>query len=258
MSSGSDRKVYDAFFSEAFARPDAARELALNLVPSQYYEPIANGRISVQTNRVVDSTPGNRYTDLLIRARPTRCVAEGEDATDLLVYVLIEHTLNPDRWVVLEMLDRLTVIWEDELRKRPDTVVLPGIVPVVLYHGTRVWGEPTEFADLVEGAQPGDRHIPHFRPFFVNLADVPEEQLLGSVRTVTALLFLKYVKQSLRAVGRQMMEVLRRAHDDPAAREIASLGLRTLAAVKDSGEMERLQSIAREARYDSIREDEMT
>ncbi|HKJ85907.1 MAG TPA: Rpn family recombination-promoting nuclease/putative transposase, partial [Spirochaetia bacterium] len=129
---------------------------------------------------------------------------------------------------------------------------------VVIYHGTRRWNEPTEFAHLVEGAEPGDRHVPHFRPFFVNLADLTEKQLVGSLRTITALLFLKYVKHSLYQVGRQMLEILQRGHRDPQSREISKLGMRVLATVKDREEMEYLQTIARKGRYDRVQEDEMT
>ena len=55
-----------------------------------------------------------------------------------------------------------------------------------------------------------------------------------------------------------MLEVLQRAHEDPAAREISKLGMRLLATVKDRDEMEYLQTIARERRYDRVQEDEMT
>jgi flagellar biosynthesis/type III secretory pathway protein FliH len=89
-------------------------------------------------------------------------------------------------------------------------------------------------------------------------ADLTEHQLIGSLRTITALLFLKYVKHSLYQVGSQMLEVLQRAHEDPQSREISRLGMRTLAAVKDREEMEHLQTIARKGRYDRVQKDEMT
>ena len=69
---------------------------------------------------------------------------------------------------------------------------------------------------------------------------------------------MKYVKHSLLRVGRQMLEVLRRGHEDPESREIAAFGLRTLAAVKEREEMEHLQTLAREARYHRVEEDEVT
>ena len=39
------------------------------------------------------------------------------------------------------------------------------------------------------------------------LADLTEAELHGSLRTITALLFMKYVEHSLLRVGRQMLEV---------------------------------------------------
>jgi len=257
MSPAGNRNPYDRFFRKAFGRPDAARELALNFVPADYCELISSAQITVEPNRFVDEAIRESQTDLLIRAARKRNDPSGPGA-DLLVYVLIEHKSNPDRWVAMQMLRYLVRIWEDERQKNGDGKPLPRVVPVVLYHGTRRWRDTTEFADLVDGTEPGDRHVPHFQPFFVNLADLTEEQLHGSLRTIIALLFMKYVKHSLLRVGRQMLEVLRRGHEDPESREIAAFGLRTLAAVKERAEMEHLQTLAREARYHSVEEDEVT
>ena len=255
MSAGPDRNPYDTFFHQAFGQPEPARELAINLVPGEYIGLVSSGRISVEPNRLVDESNSDHYADLLVRVTHE---SDHNDPEDLLVCVLIEHKSSPARWVAMQMLSYMVLIWGDERKKHGDSKPLPRIVPVVIYHGTRRWNEPTEFADLVEGTEPGDRHVPHFRPFFVNLADLTEEQLIGSLRTITALLFLKYVKHSLYEVGGRMLEVLQRAHEDPSAREISKLGMRLLATVKDREEMEYLQTIARKGRYDRVQEDEMT
>src|SRR6056297_448776 len=255
MSPTGDHNPYDTFFHQAFGQPEPARELAINLVPSEYVGRLSSGQISVEPNRLVDESIGNHYADLLIRVERE---SDRNDPEDLLVCVLVEHKSSPARWVAMQMLNYMVLVWDDERKKHGESKPLPRIVPVVIYHGTRGWNEPTEFAHLVEGAEPGDRHVPHFRPFFVNLADLPEKQLVGSLRTITALLFLKYVKHSLYQVGRQMLEVLQRGHEDPAAREISALGMRVLATVKDREEMEHLQTIARKGRYDRVQEDEMT
>ncbi|MFW5745697.1 MAG: Rpn family recombination-promoting nuclease/putative transposase [Spirochaetota bacterium] len=279
MSPGTDRTPYDTFFRKAFGEPEAARELALNLVPSEYADLLSTAHITVEGNHFVDEALRDRYTDLLIRAVPGggswgqhggrvrdqqgedpagKRPAPDEGPPDLLVYFLIEHKSNPDRWVAMQMLRYLVLIWDEERAKHGDSKPLPRIVPVVLYHGTRRWQIPTDFADLVDRTRPGDHYVPRFRPLLANLADLTEEQLIGSLRTITALLFLKYVKRSLHEVGTQMLDLLRSARGDPGSREIYAFGLRTLAAVKEREEMEYLQTLARERRYHSVQEDEMT
>lgn len=56
MSPAGDRNPYDRFFSKAFGRPEAARELALNFVPADYCELISSARITVEPDRFVDET----------------------------------------------------------------------------------------------------------------------------------------------------------------------------------------------------------
>ena len=39
-------------------------------------------------------------------------------------------------------------------------------------------------------------HVPRFEPLFVDLQSLPDEELYGGVRTVVALLFLKYLAET--------------------------------------------------------------
>ena len=140
--------------------------------------------------------------------------------------------------------------------------MLPPTVPVIVYHGTQEWNHSLEFADLVGNPGPNDGHVPRFSPLFVNLAHVTEEQLEGSVRTVTALIILKLLKQSVYEMGPQMAEAINAAYADPAARTIGRLALRTLGVVKETEEKEYLDELMQtrmdEDLYNGLREDEMT
>ena len=61
------------------------------------------------------------------------------------------------------------------------------------------WRQSLQIADLVTTDRKTALHIPHFEPIRVNLADLPEERLHGSVQTITGLLFLKYIKHRITA-----------------------------------------------------------
>ena len=192
MNTGLRRNPYDTFFREAFGNPESARELALNLVPSRYREPLlrANVRITVGPDVFVDEDSREHQSDLLLRLE-----AAGEDAGDeanadanpganpgpqavanerpasALLYVLFEHKSNPDHWVAMQMLRYLMMVWHRE-RTEHRVAVLPPTVPVIVYHGTQEWNHSLEFADLVDDPGPNDGHVPRFSPLFVNLAHV--------------------------------------------------------------------------------------
>ncbi len=134
------------------------------------------------------------------------------------VFILFEHKSYPDRWVALQMLRY-----------------------VVATHDTTT------------------AHIPHFEPIRANLAHLSEERFLGSVQTITGLVFLKYIKQRMTAgIARTLLEVMRRAVEDPQASELAAICYQVYVQVKERSEMELVQTLARENRYAEVREDGMT
>jgi len=102
-------------------------------------------------------------------------------------------------------------------------------------------------------------HIPRFEPIRVDLADLPEDRLRGSLQTITGLLFLKYIKQRMTArIARTLLEVMRRATEDPQASELAAICYQVYVQVKERSEMELLQTLARGNRYAEVRDDVMT
>lgn len=270
MNDAKDRNPYDSIFRQAFEQPEDARDLAINLLPHEYEAFVSRGRITIEKRDVVDEVLRGHPTDLLIRVEPPKTgpdsppPATGPPATrapattPLFIYVLVEHKSYPDRWVAFQLLRYVIAIWQREKATLPRGGTLPPVLPIVLYHGARRWSRP-EFADLVAGAGAGDRHVPHFQPFFVNLADLPPEQLRGSIRAVTGLLFLKYVKQRLTVESsRRLLNALRTAGEDRASRDLAQLCYRILFLVKDRKEMEALQTLARQPEYHSVQEYVMT
>lgn len=276
MARASDRNPYDTFFRQAFSDPETSRELALNLLPRQYEPILRTGRITVEKGSLVDEALQTHPTDLLIRVEAPgtageagaeggksgrgtgRWAATPTSPRSLLIYVLVEHKSYVDRWVTLQMLRYVLVIAQRERNKAGRDALLPQVLPVIVYHGTRRWSDP-EFADLIDGARPGDRHVPHFRPFFVNLADLSRQQFHGGIRTLTGLLVLKQLKQPLSPpVARELLDVLERASADPEARELAALCFRVLLLVKEHAEVEYLKTLAREPQYHRVQENVMT
>ena len=112
----------------------------------------------------------------------------------------------------------MLAVWGDVLKGRgPKSSRLPAILPVVLYQGARRWNVPRAFEALVEpepgkaGDEPEARHIPRFEPLFVNLQNLADDDLRGGVRTVVALLFLKYLSRRIdQKTARVLLDAMHR------------------------------------------------
>lgn len=99
----------------------------------------------------------------------------------LLIYFLIEHQSEPDRWMLLRMLDYVVQVYKTQLRKRRPRAASAGrlfpVLPIVFYTGDAPWPNLGEFADLVEL---GDRlrgFGPALSPLFVNLRELAPAKL---------------------------------------------------------------------------------
>lgn len=243
---------YDMLFRRAFGTPETARGLAQNLLPDDYAGILDGAEVTLDQGSIVDPALRTHQTDLLLNVKPA-------SSPPFAVFILFEHKSYPDRWVALQMLRYVVAIWQRQRSRSPRRPLLEEIVPVVVYHGSKRWRHTVQVADLVAPSGAHRMHIPRFEPILVDLAEVPEEQLRGSIQTVTGLLFLKYIKQRITArIGRTLLEVMRRAADDPQASELAAICYQVYVQVKERREMELLQTLARAKRYAVVREDVMT
>jgi len=106
-------------------------------------------------------------------------------ATSTLVCLLLEHQTNTDRLSALRSFivsgafwDRCWRAWRQSKPPRP-SLMLPPIIPIVLYTGSTTWGSVTKLGELVDGPAELKRWIPDWGPEFWSLADRSLEELLN-------------------------------------------------------------------------------
>ena len=96
------------------------------------------------------------------------------DATGQL-YFVFEHKSYPDPGVLLQILNYMTVMW-DEQRKKNNP--LTPVIPVVIYHGTTSWNVTThfqgQFDSLNESIKP---YIPEFKYVLVDLTQISDDEI---------------------------------------------------------------------------------
>ena len=263
-----DVPVYDRLFRHAFSRPDTARDLALNLLPASYRRVVANARLSLAGESFIEQDLRGRFTELLVRfdmaeTEPGETRGRGAKPASLYLYVLFEHKANPERWVPLQCLRYMVSLWSQERRdaeqeKEVSLKRLPEIVPLVLYHGTRGWHYPLAFQSLVSAPREA-RHVPRFEPLFVNLGDIPDEQLAGGVRAVVGLLFLKYLTRPVdRRVARTLLEAMHREPVGPELQAYYEPFYTAWLQVKEPEETEVMLAEAAAMRYHDTEEELMT
>ena len=254
--------VSDRLFRYSFASKETARDLARNLLPAPYQPVVENARVKVENKSYIEAELREQFTDLLIRFDRS---AGGEG---LYLYVLVEHKSRPERWTTFQLLRYMLAVWSDVLKHRgPKPSRLPAILPVVLYQGARQWNFPHAFEALVAPApgpgkaagEPEARHIPRFEPLFVNLQGVADDELLGGVRTVVALLFLKYLSRRIdQKAARVLLDAMHREGVTRELRDYFQAFYTAFLQRKSKEEIHLLIAEAAHRRYHDSEEDLMT
>jgi hypothetical protein len=162
--------------------------------------------------------------------------------------------------VTVQLLRYMATIWQKlvtEGEQNQDDL-LPQILPVVLYHGEERWNAPLQFAELIANGMEST-HVPHYRPVFVDLTTIPDEQITGSLRAVLGFVAIKYSRLQLNqdAVDR-LTELLHHGEADPAVRHLVRVVQHIYAQVKSREEMDGLVAAASRLGYHDVEDGYMT
>ena len=187
-----------------FTQEDNARDLLQNILPQKIRDLLDLRSIKVEDTSVIDSRLSERQSDILIRTSLRESSAP--------IYILVEHKSYPDRWTVFQLTKYMVRIWEKKRAQHGKGKTLPPIIPVIFYHGARRWRSPLNFCSYFiaeDGLRP---YIPEFHPVMVDLQQIEERSLQGSVMTQVALITLKHSLGNLRPY---LEEILRRVLSEP-------------------------------------------
>jgi predicted transposase YdaD len=166
-------------------------------------------RMTVDPATYVASDYRHVSSDLVLRV-PFRGATGSAGRRALVVYVLIEHQSEPERLMLLRVLDYLVQIWKAQLRDRRRRAVpvrLQPVLPVVLYTGLARWDDLGRLVDVIEGGELFGEVTPDYRPLFLSLPALPRAALESSGG---ALGWVLELVQQRRARPQEFRDLLRR------------------------------------------------
>ncbi|WP_224370589.1 Rpn family recombination-promoting nuclease/putative transposase [Hyalangium versicolor] len=186
---------HDLFVRFTFENPERAEAELRAALPPNIVAQVDWSSLRRESGSVIDPELRETETDLLFSAR----LAGGQP---LLVYLLLEHQSSVDRWMALRMLRYVVRHLENWRKSHPGSVLLPVVIPLVLYHGPDgSWSAPRRVEELFD--VPGEESqqglwrsfAPHFEYRVDDLTVERAEALMsrpGSPLVRLALLALRY------------------------------------------------------------------
>jgi predicted transposase YdaD len=156
---------HDKLFKQSLADPaDAVRELR-GILPSGLV-----ARIDWET---LTPLPGTFHDEVLHGSHADQLYSVRCADHETLLYVLMEHKSESDRWTLLQLLRYMLRIWEQCIAQKPPPATLPPIIPVIIHHSEAGWTAPTHFHGLFEPVQMNCPELQRLTPEFeVQLDDI--------------------------------------------------------------------------------------
>lgn len=121
--------AHDRFARKVFRRPPHAAVLLRAALPPELFNRLDLATLRYRSPSLIDDRLREQFTDLLFSV----------DCGDrpLMLLFLIEHKSHFDRWTPLQVLGYKLQIWRELRESVGNEVLLPDVVPIVLYHGER-------------------------------------------------------------------------------------------------------------------------
>jgi len=185
---------HDKLFKSALAdRKDAAMELRAVLPPALASQ-IDFSTLEPVPGSFIDEQMRGSQADLLYTVR---CAGK-----ETLLYVLMEHKSEVDRWTILQLLRYIVRIWEQCLAQKLPPSMLPPIIPVIVHHSETGWTAPTHFQGLFEPTAMADSELrrltPEFEVLLDDLSHCSDAEIRGRAMGPAATLAFLFLRDSRR------------------------------------------------------------
>lgn len=175
---------HDRLFKETWSRKENAQSFLRNFLPDYLLSSIDLDSLEICKDSFVEEDLKEYFSDLLYKT--TLSGRRG------YLYFLFEHKSHPEKRVALQLLSYQQSIWNLHLKQ--ESLPLPVVVAMVLYHGMEQWTVGNNLLHLFgETKKRFLPHIPDFRYLLYDLSRYPDEAIKGAVMFQATMLLFKYV-----------------------------------------------------------------
>ena len=176
---------HDRLFKEVLTHMSAAQDVARNYLPQTIVQRLNLDSMELVKDSWVDPELREHFADVLYKLQ----WLNPENPGKLYLYILFEHKSQPDEDTAFQLLRYMTRQWQTHLEA--ESLPLPFIIPLVMYHGEANWKFPQTFEGMF-GKIPDDMlpYVPRFAYELLDLSLGSSREIVGSplVRSVFSLM----------------------------------------------------------------------
>ncbi len=175
---------HDKFFKETMTRRENAISFFREYLPADIATLTDWRTLKIVKETFITPELQERFSDIVYAIRIRRKAA--------FIYLLLEHQSSPECLMPLRFYHYMGGVWELYLKQNSDESKLPGIIPILFYHGKKKWNISTQFQDMIDESGLISEYVPKFQYILKDLSEFTEADIKGNI---TLRLFLSIMKQ---------------------------------------------------------------
>lgn len=192
MNNEPDAKItgpHDGVFKKFFTNRETALSFLQEYLPPEIRDHLDLDTLKISKDSFLDDKLAAKASDLLYEVEL--------NGAPFFLYLLFEHKSYQDPLVAFQVLKYMIRIWELFLRQQKKAKKLPGIFPMLIYHGKTGWNVDKSFRALIDTPKELIEHLGPYMPDYqyrvYDLSDTPDEEIKGEILLKILLKTLKYV-----------------------------------------------------------------
>lgn len=180
-----EQSGHDHSYKLLFSHPEMIADLIRGYVREPWVERVDLTTLERVSGSYVTDDLRERQGDMIWRLR------WADDERWVYVYLLLEFQTTSEPFMALRVLTYLSLLYEDLRRRNELTAngLLPPVLPIVLYRGSRRWSASANVASLIESVPGGlEVYRPQLRYLLLDERRY-SNQRLGKAKNLVAALF---------------------------------------------------------------------
>lgn len=168
------KNPHDRFFKETLTQRENALSFFREYLPAKIVSQFDWRTLRISKETFVEPELRERFSDIVYEVR-----AKGRQ---VFICLLLEHQSTVDPWMPLRLLGYMVRLWEQWRKQNPDADKLPGIIPMVFYHGEDAWDVSVNFRDMIDSPELTDEFVPAFSYLLRDFSLSGDPDIRGSIR----------------------------------------------------------------------------
>ncbi len=164
------KNLHDRFFKETLTRRENAVSFFREYLPAEVVSQLDWRTLKITKETFVEPELRERFSDIVYEIR-----------AKVFIHLLLEHQSTVDPWMPLRLLGYMVRLWELWRKQNPEEKKLPGIIPVLFYHGKDEWDVSVHFRDMIDSPGLTEEFVPKFKYLLRDFSPLGDEEIRGTV-----------------------------------------------------------------------------